>query len=252
MALSTADNIRHFVRRTSELISFIEYSETDGVIELADINERYDSKGKVWPPVEDPFMKKLMDNMITRSCCSKESTRRHLVQLWILQLRFQCGLRGVKPSQLLGPVQQIVSVDASRLTLMNLLRVVTDISKTSLVDFKADFTTLDHLKTYECTSGKPSSGLEPEGVIETTQMEFLLHCFRRLSPEGFSLVYKVASALELDGDETRVLHLTSLLERYTGDADHIADGIVSQVNNTVISIIYFLVLLVCYNSSCLR
>ena len=51
------------------------------------------------------------DSLVISHSASREMILYHMTILYVMQLRFQCGLRGVKPSQLLGssPLRDIVS-----------------------------------------------------------------------------------------------------------------------------------------------
>lgn len=121
--------------------------------------------------------------------CSVASVQAHVSLLWVLQLRFQCGLRGIKPSRVLG-----------RATL-------------EIVE-----------RCHSSASGEPVSV-----DCRDLRMEFLDQCLRRLiSVEPPVLVYRLAELWGINTDSVRLLHLTALLER-DGSLDDEADLLVPQI-----------------------
>lgn len=214
-----------FTRRTSELLSFVAMAA-----EVGNCTDPPTTAAPQWPPTSDPFVEGIQGYYNSVHPVDQSSMMQHLVKLWLLQLRFTCGLRGVKPSQLLGDLNSEYTLDTTRLTVTLLIRGLLDPIEVTRQLYDEPLVNLNKIRKYEILAPLEIGSDRGQTALEATRKEFLLQCFRRLPAEGFSLVYKCGSVLQVAGDEYRLIHLSSLLERCTSDADHIADEIVSQVN----------------------
>jgi hypothetical protein len=146
----------------------------------------------VWPPQEDLFLKKIL-NYYNQSTINLNF---HQSVACMMELRIGCGLRGVRPSQLLGPENFHKFVKESSLELPS------EVSLTS------------------------------DGDIIALRHEFLLQCFRRLgsNTEGnhkYNSVYKLVELWKLPADEVRLSHMMALMERL--DSDDVVEQLMNKV-----------------------
>lgn len=138
----------------------------------------------------------------------------HIAVFYVMQLRFQCGLRGLKPSQLLGkhPLQEIITTN--RMYGMS-------ISKTSQLDrFDEDWRQM-RLNQFVV-----------DDVLHI-RTEFLAQGFMRLANVEFpAVLYTLATSLwGFDTDTIRLLHIRALLTN--GDHDNEIEEMVPQVSTSL-------------------
>jgi hypothetical protein len=126
----------------------------------------------------------------------------HVSLLWVLQLRFQCGLRGIKPSRVLGrgALACVLGQDS-----------------------------LDPRGGWSVPGGGGDLSANDQGEVRA---EFVDQCLRRLiAVEPPVLVYRLAELWAIDADAVRLMHLGALLER-DGTLDDEADLLVPQITNS--------------------
>jgi hypothetical protein len=208
----------------------------------------------VWPPANDPKLTTMMKGFQTHSTSgggvSDVSARWHMGLLWVLQLRTQCSLRGVKISELFGSkLLKTMCLSDSLSPLWPHLENPHHggegggrgrdhtLSFVSDDDFHSELEGSYYLPTGSLTSTRSpsitsslsddlhslSAVSQPTNhmTLKSIREEFLLQCFRRLATQSSNIVYSVAEIWDIDNTQARLVHLTTLLE--LGNDDIIAE-----------------------------
>jgi hypothetical protein len=99
-----------FVKRTTELINFISVAQNSQITDISSAATIFsaDELKSIWPNVHDKNITKLYQEYQQILPINNELLKQHLAQIWILQLRLQCTLRGVRPSQILGSINDVL------------------------------------------------------------------------------------------------------------------------------------------------
>lgn len=169
-----------------------------------------------WPPVRDVFLQSTEEYFAAFSHSDKSKNR--VVRLvfaavWMLQLRSQCALKGIKPSLLFS------RDDMALLMSENIFRPSEEI----LHDTAATSTAVP-----SATVDVTTVTLTDSTALENLRHEFLLQCFRRLEVGAAAIAYKLADAWALKGDDVRITNITSLLER--GNVDELVEEIIPHIS----------------------
>ena len=161
----------------------------------------------VWPPCTDPRLQQLITALQhTGGGVSESACRWHMCLLWVLQLRTQCGLRGVKTSELMGEVL-LQSMCAPE----------------SLCVSWSDM----YVHPPSASEGPGGSVTDQLAVsLRAVREEFMLQCFRRLESQSSNVVYAVTEQWGIDNKHARLTHLSTLLEL---GQDDIIGELISQV-----------------------
>ena len=185
------------------------------------------------------------------------AARWHMGLLWVLQLRTQCALRGVKISELFGHKLLKTMCQSDSLSLIWPI-LDADQNRNQTLSFTSEDDVHSELEvSYHTTANSGGGGsssitsnrspsitsslsdeLHSSAVGQNTHVmtlkavreEFLLQCFRRLNAQSTNLVYSIAEIWDIDNTQARLVHLTTLLE--LGQ-----DDIISELINHVSLII---------------
>ena len=158
---------------------------------------------EIWPPLHDARILAIIRNSTSGS---EEDAKWTICLLYVLQMRAQYGLRGVKPSELFG--KDFLSTGRRR----------KDVQVTSDI--------LSHSKT---PVDAPSylHGLQAGTGLDEIRKEFLLQCFRRIGAQSTQTIYQIAQVWSFSVQQIRLLHLLILLEL---NLDEQVEELISQVN----------------------
>jgi hypothetical protein len=160
-------------------------------------------------------------NVLTSSTNSSSSSRRmiskgyfiwnnkyqvfyHISVLYVLQLRFYCGLRGLKPSLLLGS---------------NLLTLINE-------EYSFDY----YQQVLNIDWKKLRTNRFYDSSMVNVRLEFLEQCFIRadsVATFSIKIIYHLAKLWDFENDIVHLLHLKSLLMK--ADIDSEMEGILSKV-----------------------
>jgi len=226
--------MKTFCRRTADLFGFLSPSEMKTTLEqqqTRDVSQKSLGSQSTWPSVSDSFTACLFSQFQLSVLPMRNSTiKHHLALIWITQLRFQCGLRGIKPSQLLGS--------------WNATSLMFSLQSLHLADCIQNFSNDLTMSTFQLMCSQFTfnvnnvrsfvevNRIENPGV-DDVRREFLYQSLRKLPIDSFTVAYNAAGSLDIDGDDIRVLHVTSLLERCSASADQIADETIAHVRFTL-------------------
>lgn len=222
--------VEQFVKAVSE---FINYSFQGNIVNSSTSNSNHDRtslspwKGStrdehdiseyedeslpaVWPPGIDVKLTSAVKNFQMVGI-SEGAAKWHLCLLLVLQLRTQCGLRGIKPSALF-----------SSSFLANACQHV---------DSTGDSYRLGVWTRAEDGGHTGESGQSESGDLRRIREEFILQCFRRLESKPAHTVYAMAAIWNFDPQPVKLLHLTTLLEL---GLDELIGELISQVSDVVI------------------
>lgn len=208
-----------------------------------------ESNPTIWPPTNDPKLTTMVKDFQSQSHSrgiNEVSAKWHMGLLWVLQLRTQCSLRGVKVSELFGSklLKTMCLNDSLTSHWPHLENSLADGGKNrehalSLVsddDFQSEIEGSYCLPTGSHTSTRSpsiasslSDELRSSAIsqpshhmsLKSIREEFLLQCFRRLATQSSNIVYSVAEIWDIDNTQARLVHLTTLLE--SGHDDIIAE-----------------------------
>jgi hypothetical protein len=237
-----------------------------------------ESNPAIWPPANDPKLTAMMKGFQSHSTSgggvSDVSAKWHMGLLWVLQLRTQCSLRGVKISELFGSkLLKTMCLPDSLSPLWPHLEQEgrvgggrdQTLSFVSDDDFHSELEGSYYLPTGSITSTRSpsitsslsddlhssSAVSQPTShrTLKALREEFLLQCFRRLAANSSNIVYSVAEIWDIDNTQARLVHLTTLLE--LGNDDIIAELInhVGSPSLPALSVSLSLTLSVCLSVS---
>jgi hypothetical protein len=128
----------------------------------------------------------------------------HISVLYVLQLRFYCGLRGLKPSLLLGS---------------NLLTLINE-------EYSFDY----YQQVLNIDWKKLRTNRFYDSSMVNVRLEFLEQCFIRadsVATFSIKIIYHLAKLWDFENDIVHLLHLKSLLMK--ADIDSEMEGILSKV-----------------------
>lgn len=177
---------------------------------------------KPWPPLQDAFLhtlRRTFYQQVSLQALQQETMMYHMTLAYVMQLRFQCGLRGVKPSAVLGGAA--------------LLQEITE----------GDFYSNLAYKTAACRRGRLNTQLLAASDVQSIRRraEFLDLSFQRVvQEERPQAIYVLASMWGFEADIVRLLHIQALLE--CGDVDNEIEEMIPQV-----SILSFLLFMLTHN-----
>lgn len=181
--------------------------ESSKEMETNAINNELDDERNpdVWPPCIDPKLSTVVKKFQLAGGIKDKVVRLHLCLMWALLLRTQCGLRGVKPSQLFG---------SKLLQVMCTYEANNEIGLGNWTQIKVD-------DAHHAVEGQVFSIKALNNVRE----EFIQRCFRRLEGKPALLVYSMASIWDMDPQLVKLMHLSTLLEL---GLDNIVGDLISQ------------------------
>lgn len=181
----------------------------------------------VWPLLRDAKLDRCCNEFKARPGVSVSTVDSHIALFIVLQLRGECGLRGVRPSQLLG-IQVLGSLccdgvlkDTSisfDLSVGEMTKHNTDAIEGSLIR-PGGATNSEEAST----SSSPSSSSDDLKAVRT---EFINQCFHRLGSAPSPLLYRLAQLWRFTLHEVRVMHISALLDLYL---DEFVDEMIPQV-----------------------
>ena len=160
---------------------------------------------KCWPGIQDEKLRSLVCDYCQRGGTHDMAVRQHMAFLRVLQLRTQCGLRGVKLSQLYG---------------------------SSLHDSLVNRDSLSNAENSPASTSVTPENKSSFGVSSQTKRlreEFLLQCFRRLGSQPCNVVYSIAETWGFEGRAIRLGHLQIVIQ--TG-LDDVAEGLIGQIDDS--------------------
>lgn len=215
--LVNPENLQTFAKVTSDYTEYVaasaslpsELSDCDWGISTLPKNHLEN-----WPPSFDEFLTSASKNW--KNFISENPTlpSRYLRAVWVLLLRSLCGLRGIKPSQLLGDDDEnpmFIELDEPATTIWNNAHSLS-INNMSLFRNKSLLTR--------------SRSIDKVDMVQI-RLEFVLQCFRRLDSSWLSVVYQLGEAWKLPSDSIKLSHMTTLLEK--GTVDEQVEELMSQV-----------------------
>lgn len=170
---------------------------------LAEADVYYDECGpEIWPPLHDARILAMIRNSAGGS---EDDAKWTICLLYVLQMRAQYGLRGVKPSELFG--REFLGTGRRK----------KDVHITSDI--------LSHSKS---PVDAPSylHGLQAGTGLDEIRKEFLLQCFRRIGAQSTQTIYHIAEVWSFSLQQIRLLHLLILLEL---NLDEQVEELISQV-----------------------
>lgn len=153
---------------------------------------------KDWPPVEDARISRLRKKFCARGGIPMLTVDAHLALLCVLQLRSECGLRGIRPSRLFGG--DLISLLCARGILAS-------------VDADLDM-------------NKAGPDSERAGSVEEIRTEFIMQCFRQLGASRSPTLYRLSSLWKYSLHDVRIMHINALLDLYL---DELVDEMIPQV-----------------------
>jgi hypothetical protein len=236
VVMTDTELIDHFIQAASEFITYSSqgFQHIVGNVSASDlgvhaspwkasVKDSYEvseymdeDTPEVWPPGTDLKLTAAVKRFQIAGGVSDGAAKLHLCLLWVLQLRTQCGLRGIKPSELFG-----------KNYLATMCQSLENEVKTDLGTW-----TKSHLELPSNSGSK----LQPlsEGIhslsenlsLQRIREEFILQCFRRLESKPAHLVYNMAAVWDFDPQRVKLLHLSTLLEL---GLDELIGELISQV-----------------------
>lgn len=213
--MSEAQSTREIIRATIDLFSYV--SEGNEYL-LKNSRERLEiesAKGSdhIWPPVLDTRLARLQKKFHQRGGVRMLIIDAHLALLCVLQLRAECGLRGIRPSRLFGA--KMVSSLCRRGVLGS---IETD---AAVNDVFHDDDPVEH---------------DAIGSMGSIRTEFIMQCFRQLGSTRSSTLYRLAALWAYSLHEVRIMHINALLELYL---DELVDEMIPQVRYIDIASLHF-------------
>ncbi len=202
--------VKEFTRSAIELILYcnhqLVYPDATGkngdIIEALDCAWVTDSACKsldrTFPSTKDVSMSRLLHSYLSQGGCDALGIKVHISVLWILQLRSQCGLRGVKPCQLYeNPLNNII--------------------------FQTNSLSADR---HEYREG--SMAAASDSKIHKIRIEFIYECFRRSDSEYPNVLYKLGELFQVPPATMKLYHIETLLGR--GTSDDIVEQMIQSVS----------------------
>ena len=206
-----------------------------------------------WPDIQDTKLTLLVRQFRAQGGCSVEAVRQNMALLWVLQLRAQCGLRGVKLSELYGSSMLSAFMTESSLDCAGGQGHTTSSSSSTSVS-ELSFSAQLHLQQTQLEALKLDSeqGVAREKKVATTvaaavtgadagagegvaqcahrqhlREEFLMQCLRRLEARPSTLVYNIADIWGFEGRAMRLGHLQIMLQL---GLDEVAEVLIGQID----------------------
>jgi hypothetical protein len=171
----------------------------------------------MWPSINDIRIMKLQKRFQARGGVSMSTVDAHMALLCVLQLRSECGLRGIRPSELFG--ERILSLLCTR----NLFSDPTyDIDMNSLIISNGGGLAL------QVTEDVPLQN------ISNIRTEFISQCFHLLGATRSSILYRLSALWKYTLHDVRMMHMKALLDLFL---DEIVEEMIPQVR--VFDFIYF-------------
>lgn len=202
--------VKEFTRSAIELITYCNhhmvYPDVTGkngdIIEALDCawvtDSSCDSLDHTFPSTKDAFLSRLLYSYLTHGGCDACGIKIHISVLWILQLRSQCGLRGVKPCQLYeNALSSIIFQDDSLC-----------------------YNRHQYHELYATASGNPN--------IYKIRIEFIYECFRLSDSEYPNVVYKLGELFQVPIAIMKLYHVETLLGR--GTSDDIVEQMIQSIS----------------------
>ncbi len=178
----------------------------------------------VWPPLTDAKITALSKRFRSRGGVSASLVEAHIALMCVLQLRAECGLRGIRPSQLIG---------ADILSSLCTTGVIS--STNAVIDMvHSNSVTINPTAKSSGTSGPNGSGSAAAsadgkgGPLKAVRTEFILQCFHRLGATPSTVIYRLAGLWGCSINEIRIMHISSLLDLCLDD---LVDEMIPQVVN---------------------
>lgn len=198
-----------------------------------------DTSGEVvtWPPTHDATLFQILHQFQKALPVNKLSIKQHLSILFVLQLRLECNIYDIRPSDILGKYQNIPLV-MNQLVDKNTTNsgsgILSHISliDTNLCKWKPIMQHVMHPIFNHILDQYPNNSKESYLLLDDQRKRFLRTCFFHLPVTGFSLVFKLVNSLDLDLDQVRLVHISTLLDRCSAEADEIADEVITHVSSS--------------------
>ena len=188
----------------------LQYAEGEGVggINVAASN---------WPPLEDTRLANLCKKFCAKGGIPLLTIDAHLALFCVLQLRSECGLRGIRPSRLFG--YDIVSLLCRRGILGN-TRIEIEMNRSN-----DDKKTVDGVSADIDPADRDGDRGRGES-IDAIRTEFIMQCFRQLGATRSPTLYRLSSLWKYSLHDVRIMHINALLELYL---DELVDEMIPQV-----------------------
>ena len=174
----------------------------------------------MWPPLTDAKITALSKRFRSRGGVSASLVEAHIALMCVLQLRAECGLRGIRPSQLIGAdilsalcTTGVISSTNAVIDMVHSNSVTMNPSKSSGV------AGANGLASAVSADGKG-------GPLKAVRTEFILQCFHRLGATPSTVIYRLAGLWGCSMNEIRIMHISSLLDLYLDD---FVDEMIPQV-----------------------
>ena len=205
--MSEAQSAREIIRASIDFFSYISEGNecllSDGV-PLSEANEENVSPScsdadAVWPTVGDARLLRLRKKFCVRGGVPMLTIDAHLALLCVLQLRAECGLRGIRPSRLFGV--DMTDILCSRGVLGNL-------------DAHIDMNVV------------AGSDENEENATSSVRTEFIMQCFRQLGAMRSPILYRLSALWQYSLHDVRIMHINALLDLYL---DELVDEMIPQV-----------------------
>jgi hypothetical protein len=192
---------------------------------------------EAWPLLRDAKLDRCCSEFRARPGVSLSTVESHIALFIVLQLRGECGLRGVRPSQLLG--QEVLG----GLCCEGVLKDINALFDLNVGDMARQSS--ERISDHSVTSLRPSAsapsivGLEeaasPAESLRAVRTEFINQCFHRLGSAPSPLLYRLAQLWRYTLHEVRVMHIAALLDLYL---DEFVDEMIPQVHKNAYIWIY--------------
>ena len=202
--MSEAQSARCVIRASIDFFSYLSEGNesllTGDITPLNISNVSVPNTTEEWPGTDDTRLLRLKKKFLARGGAPLLTIDAHLALLCVLELRSECGLRGIRPSGLFGST--VVSALCTR-GILNNMEVDLDMNK--------------------CSEDAQDNNVEN---ISSVRTEFIMHCFKQLGANRSPTLYRLAALWRYSLHEVRIMHLSALLDLYL---DNLVDEMIPQV-----------------------
>lgn len=205
--MSDAPSAREIIRASTDLFNYISegnQSIASDEIEIPVKRDEIDQNmnNSVWPSIEDFRLLYLTKKFVSRGGVLMLTIESHLALFCVLQLRSECGLRGIRPSKLFGN---------------EIINCLCRVGVLSNVEIEIDMN-----RSFENNSAEPTDS----SSIIAVRTEFIMQCFRQLGANRSSTIYRLAALWRYSLHDVRIMHINALLDLYLDD---LVDEMIPQV-----------------------
>ena len=227
-----------FVQRTVELIGHLSTCDISTVPEYSVVPPG-DTSTSIWPPIFDATLFQIFQQFsIELPNIKKLFINQYLSILFVLQLKLECEIYNIKPSEILGKTcnknifQNYISSSStnSKESYNDFIQEISIIDPQTCISKPIQIHTMQLIYNNNIETKDSSSSSSTYIELNEIRKKFLGICFYRLPLTKFSLVMKLANCLGFDLDHVRIIHISSLLDRCLADADAIVDDVLSHVS----------------------